>query len=194
MKRIQKDPSHPRARRRKPEITPEDHALWVHVTKSAKPMPGRKPLEAPEVIHAPDGASSPFSGSLPRSIAVEPKLRPLPPLSGIEKRMVRDISRGSRAIDARIDLHGMRQSEAHSALISFVHRAHVGGAKLALVITGKGGGLDAFGEERGVLRRLVPHWLADPVLRRMVIGFEPAGRGHGGEGALYVRIRRRREG
>lgn len=197
MKRIRKDPSPPRARRRKPEITAEDHALWVHVTKSAKPMPGRKPLEMPETIGVPDEKPPSSAKPLPYFVPAEPKPRVLPPLSGIEKRMVRDVSRGSRVIDARIDLHGMRQTEAHSALILFIHRAHGNGAKLVLVITGKGaekgGGPGAFGEERGVLKRLVPHWLADPVLRRQVIGFESATRGHGGEGALYVRIRRRRE-
>lgn len=180
-----------RPRRRKGEITAEDHALWAHVVKSAKPLPGRVLPEAPD---APAQPEPPRAAGQPLLVLpAEPKARSLPPLSGIEKRMVKEVARGQRAIDARIDLHGMRQAEAHAALVGFIHRAHAGGAKLVLVITGKGGGLDAFGEERGVLKRLVPHWLADPVLRRMIIGFESAGRGHGGEGALYVRIRRRRE-
>lgn len=177
-------------RRRKPEISAEDQALWVHVTRSAKPLPGRKPLPMPE----PEPRLEPAPP--PRADAASPPARPRPPallpLAGIEKRMVRDVARGKSAIDGRIDLHGMRQAEAHQALLAFIHRAHHEGAKMVLVITGKGGGLDPRGEERGVLRRLVPHWLADPVLRRLVIGFEQAARGHGGEGALYVRLRRRR--
>ncbi len=113
------------------------------------------------------------------------------PLSGLEKTLARDLRRGRAEIDGRIDLHGMRQAEAHAALLAFVHRMHHRGARLVLVITGKGSPEPGpYGDERGVLRRMVPHWLADPVLRRCVIGYEPAGRAHGGEGALYVRIRR----
>lgn len=176
-------------RRRKGEITAEDHALWAHVVQSTKPLPGRALPDLPEPSPEP-----PRDPGKPRLMPPpEPKARSLPPLSGIEKRMVKEVARGHRAIDSRIDLHGMRQAEAHAALNTFIYRAHAGGAKLVLVITGKGGGLDAFGEERGVLKRLVPHWLADPAMRRMIIGFESAARGHGGEGALYVRIRRRRE-
>lgn len=182
----------PKPRRRKGEITAEDHALWAHVVRSATPLPGRVLPDLPEPSATPE--TSPREPGKPLFVLpAEPKARVLPPLSGIEKRMVKEVARGHRAIDSRIDLHGMRQAEAHAALNSFIYRAHASGAKLVLVITGKGGGLDAFGEERGVLKRLVPHWLADPVMRRMIIGFESAARGHGGEGALYVRIRRRRE-
>ena len=191
-KKSEKPTASPKPRRKKSQITPEDHALWVHVTRSARPMPGRHALALPEVAMEPPPIP-PASDPKARADAPAPKSRTLLPLAGIEKRMVKELTRGNRPVDSRIDLHGMRQAEAHSALVTFLHRAHMQGAKLALVITGKGGGFDAFGEERGVLRRLVPHWLADPVLRRMVIGFEPAGRNHGGDGALYVRIRRRRE-
>src|SRR5690606_2452882 len=85
--------------------------------------------------------------------------------------------------------------EAHRALLRFVQQAQRSGARVVLVVTGKGGGDDAIiatERERGVLRRLVPHWLAEPALRALVLGFEPAARGHGGAGALDVRIRRSR--
>jgi DNA-nicking Smr family endonuclease len=90
----------------------------------------------------------------------------------------------------------MRQSEAHLALMRFMQQAHRSGARVVLVVTGKGGddsAAIATEHERGVLRRLVPHWLAEPALRGLVLGFEQAARGHGGGGALYVRIRRARE-
>ena len=95
-------------------------------------------------------------------------------------------------IDARVDLHGLRQDEAHRRLASFLIRAQAEGHKVVLVITGKGrpGSEEAFGSERGVLRRSVPHWLSSPAARDVVIGFEPADPVHGGAGALYVRIRR----
>lgn len=184
-------------RRKKSIISAEDHALWVHVAKSAKPLAGRRLPELPEGQTEPDKVSVPASKPLLIIPPSEPKVHSLPPLAGIEKRMVRDVARGHRTIDARIDLHGMRQAEAHAALNGFIYRAHASGAKLVLVITGKGapasGDEGFFGEGRGILKRLVPHWLADPVMRRVVIGFENAARGHGGEGALYVRIRRNRE-
>lgn len=191
MKRVKAE-APPKPRRRKGEITPEDHVLWAHVTRSAKPMPGRKPLEIPEIAQA--EPSTPGDGvARVLSQPAAPKPRALPPLAGIEKRVMRQLSRGTAMLERRIDLHGMRQAEAHAALLSFLHAAHHDGVRLALVITGKGGGVDSRGEERGVLRRYVPHWLADPAMRRLVLGFESAARGHGGDGALYVRLRKKRE-
>ena len=98
------------------------------------------------------------------------------------------LARGAVPIDARIDLHGMTQAGAHNRLIDFLHAAQSSGARTVLVITGKGspGGKD----ERGVLRRVVPIWLSSAELRSLVIGFDEAGRSHGGAGALYVRLRR----
>jgi DNA-nicking Smr family endonuclease len=112
----------------------------------------------------------------------------------LERRTRQRLARGQQAIDGAIDLHGLRQAEAHRALLAFLHQAHHAGWQIVIVITGKGGGGPGpDGEvERGVLRRMVPHWLADPGLRRIVLGFEEAARGHGGQGALYVRIRRLR--
>ena len=196
-KKPEKIPEKPKPRRKKSIITAEDHALWVHVAKSAKPLAGRRPPEMPDLPAGQEPVITAPARSLPIPAQPEPKVRTLPPLAGIEKRLMKDVARGHRAIDARIDLHGMRQAEAHAALNGFIYRAHASGAKLVLVITGKGAatgdGFDMAGEGRGVLKRLVPHWLADPVMRRVVIGFENAARGHGGEGALYVRIRRNRE-
>ena len=177
-------------KRRKREISGEDKLLWAHVARSAKPLPGKPVPDLPvEPVFDPAPATS-LSLVSPTLPAAKP--RQIPPLTGFDKRLKRDVTRGIRAIEARIDLHGMRQGEAHQALLAFMYRAHHQGIKLVLVITGKGGGLDARGEERGVLKRMVPHWLADPALRRLVLGYEAAGLGHGGEGALYVRIRRDR--
>jgi DNA-nicking Smr family endonuclease len=100
------------------------------------------------------------------------------------------------AVDAAIDLHGMRQHEAHIALHGFLGRAQRDGAKIVLVVTGKGDTRPAAGFDTGVLRRSVPLWLRAPEWRALVVGFEEATRPHGGSGALYVRIRRheRRKG
>jgi DNA-nicking Smr family endonuclease len=112
-------------------------------------------------------------------------------LAPLGRREKSRLSRGRSEIDARLDLHGMTQTRAHRALHGFLQRAHSEGLTFVLVITGKGkvGGGEA---ERGVLRRQVPQWLSLPEFRSLVVGFEEAHIGHGGEGALYVRIRRAR--
>ena len=114
-----------------------------------------------------------------------------PPLAPIGRRERAQLSRGRKQIDARLDLHGMTQTRAHRALSDFLQRAHIGGLSFVLVITGKGGAAVAH-SGRGVLRRQVPQWLNLPEFRNLVVGFEEAHIGHGGEGALYVRIRRAR--
>jgi DNA-nicking Smr family endonuclease len=125
-----------------------------------------------------------------------------PPMAAFEPKRARRIATGRIAIEARIDLHGMRQHEAHVALRRFLLSAHARGLRVVKVITGKGGTrereddmpFDLFDDrQRGVLRRLVPIWLAESDLRAIVVSFTPAGRGHGGEGALYVHLRRSRK-
>jgi DNA-nicking Smr family endonuclease len=108
----------------------------------------------------------------------------------IGRRERSQLSKGRKEIEARLDLHGMTQARAHRALSGFLHRAHGDGLTFVLVITGKGKvGAES---ERGVLRRQVPQWLSQPEFRTLVVGFEEAHIGHGGTGALYVRIRRSR--
>jgi DNA-nicking Smr family endonuclease len=132
------------------------------------------------------------------SAQTTPQKPPLPPLAPLERRLRTRLKRGQEPIEAVLDLHGLRQDEAHGALVAFLQRKAAQGARLVLVVTGKGGGLSADGrdhvfQERGVLRRNVPHWLRMAELRPLVLGFEEADAAHGGAGALYVRLRRRRE-
>jgi len=102
------------------------------------------------------------------------------------------VARGHATIDARLDLHGMTQTQAHAALLHFLMRAQAQDAKLALVVTGKGmGGAVGSASERGVLRRQVPLWLSLPEFRRFIVSFQEAHASHGGEGALHLRVRRR---
>ena len=122
----------------------------------------------------------------------KPVTPPPPPLAAIARREKQKLARGRVEIDARIDLHGMTQSQAHAALARFLRRAQGNGAKFTLVITGKGVRAVDGTSERGVLRRQVPLWLQLPELRDVVVGFEEAHVAHGGEGALYVRLRRAR--
>src|SRR6476469_4683374 len=179
--------------RRKRALSEEERALWESVAKQIKPLRKRpragKTKAASEDVETPTAAKpeSPLtslpSAKVPR--ATRPKAPPLAPLGRRERLQ---LSRGRKEIDARLDLHGMTQTGAHRALSGFLQRAHHDGLTFVLVITGKG----RSGGESGVLRRQVPEWLSLPEFRGLVVGFEEAGIGHGGEGALYVRIRRAR--
>jgi DNA-nicking Smr family endonuclease len=186
------DPPRPSARRR--VLSEEDRELWELVAKQVKPL---RKHRATKVQAAPSAEPPPAAlvkrpASTTRPIAAAPAPRPtkpaMPPLAPLGKRERTKLSRGRSEIEARLDLHGMTQLRAHRALTGFLHRAHHDGLTFVLVITGKG----RSGGESGVLRRQVPEWLSLPEFRSFVVGFEEAGIGHGGEGALYVRIRRAR--
>jgi DNA-nicking Smr family endonuclease len=184
---------------RKRALSEEERALWESVAKQTKPLRkkarGTKPhVASPDSKPAMAKAVAPPKPSPAVRMARTPKPNPAPaalplaPLAPLGRRERSQLSRGRKDIDARLDLHGMTQTRAHHALFSFLQRAHSGGLTFVLVITGKGRmGAEA---ERGVLRRQVPQWLSLPEFRSLVVGFEEAHIGHGGEGALYVRIRR----
>src|SRR5262249_39337291 len=141
----------------------------------------------------PPGTRAPSWVHAPRPRAPTPAPPP-PPLAPLERRLRQRLARGSETIDRRLDLHGLTQREAHAALAHFLRASQTHGVRIVLVVTGKGA-RDAGGDpfaERGVLRRLGPQWLAAAEFRSLVVGFEAAHLGHGGEGALYVRLRRRR--
>ena len=172
-------------------LTDEEIALWTEVARSVSRRRGASLPSAVKPLPAKPHAAPPITA--PGAPEAKPeKLRPLP-LAPIERRLKRELARGRGAIDGALDLHGMNQAEAHQALRGFLRHSQARGARLVIVVTGKGGApgdLGAFGDERGVLRRLAPHWLREPDLRSIVLGFEEAGRAHGGSGALYVRLRR----
>jgi DNA-nicking Smr family endonuclease len=193
-------------------LTSDEVALWAHVTRHIVPM---QPRKAEPAVPEPAGPSPSETPPPPASPAKAPpgKFRKpawkastsgpqpepppapkpaAPPLAPLERRLRQRLSRGSHPIEAVIDLHGLRQDEAHVALRGFLRSAQAHGHKVVLVVTGKGGAgvTGSLFEERGVLRRSVPHWLRMADLRSVVVGFEEAEQHHGGGGALYVRIRR----
>jgi DNA-nicking Smr family endonuclease len=187
-------PAPPRRRR---SLSEEERALWESVARQTKPLRKKAravkvPADLP-VVASPDTAKSAgVARPLPHARTphvAKPKPPPAPPpLAPLDRRERSQLSRGKKEIDARLDLHGMTQIRAHHALSGFLQRAHSDGLTFVLVITGKGKmGSES---ERGVLRRQVPQWLSLPEFRTLVVGFEEAHIGHGGEGALYVRIRR----
>jgi DNA-nicking Smr family endonuclease len=195
MKRRSSIPELPELPRRKRGLSEEERALWESVAKQVKPLRKRhrllKPSMAPvePASHVAPKTAAPAKHVAPVRIVAPPKPSP-PPLAPIGRRERSHLSRGRKEIDARLDLHGMTQTRAHRALFGFLQRAHHDGLTFVLVITGKGKmGAES---ERGVLRRQVPQWLGLPEFRALVVGFEEAHIGHGGEGALYVRVRRAR--
>lgn len=187
------DPPH--VTRRKRALSHEELELWETIAKQAKP---RAPKVSAEPAEQPVAVVTPASLKIPAPLKKSPALRKIPatppappPLAPLGRRERSQLSRGRKDIDARLDLHGMTQIKAHRVLLNFLHHASENGMTFVLVITGKGRtvGPDS---ERGILRRQVPHWLGLPEFRGLVVGFEEAHIGHGGEGALYVRVRRAR--
>lgn len=191
--------------KRKRTLTEEDKTLWSHVTSDVMPLARRrrakiKTLEKdsaacvlPEAEIKPSIASTPHRKT-PRNVVaatVKPKPPAPPALLALDRHERKKVATGKRRIDARVDLHGMRQIEALETLRGFLALAHSRDQRLVLVITGKGRMelSTPFGEDRGVLRRLVPQWLTLPDLRPIIMGFEESSRSHGGAGALYVRLR-----
>jgi DNA-nicking Smr family endonuclease len=186
-------------------VTPDEAALWDHATRTLSPVKAKArvteaaPTEAskPSPYQPPARKSPPTSAVRPPAPPT-PRPAPAPPLAEFDRRQARRIATGKLEIEARIDLHGLRQSDAAARLRAFLFDAHARGLKTVLVITGKGGEAprgdymaDAFGQKaRGVLRRSVPGWLDGPELRAVVLGYTTAGIRHGGEGALYVQLRR----
>jgi DNA-nicking Smr family endonuclease len=184
--------------RRKRLLSDEDRALWQEIAKTIKPLAKKKrvtKIAASEI----DAPSAPSLKAVRKTTVVakpalpSPPAKPSspPPLALLGRRERSYLAKGRRDIHGRLDLHGMTQERAHRALLNFLQHAQADGASFVLVITGKGR-ISAEGLERGVLRRQVPHWLGQAEFRSLVVGFDVAAIGHGGEGALYVRIRRAR--
>ncbi|HEV7602116.1 MAG TPA: Smr/MutS family protein [Bradyrhizobium sp.] len=181
------------APRRKRALSEEERALWESVAKQIKPL--RKKPRAPKTLieELPVAAKPAVPPKSHPAARVAKTARPdqPPPLAPLGRRERSQLSRGRKEIEARLDLHGMTQTRAHRALLAFLQRATSEGLTFVLVITGKGRTVGPKAE-RGVLRRQVPEWLNLPEFRALVVGFEEAHIGHGGEGALYVRVRRSR--
>ncbi|WP_273791902.1 Smr/MutS family protein [Brucella anthropi] len=181
----------------KPEkdyLRPEDRILWEAVAKTAKPLikPNAKQDELPdfESLMAEEDNRPPKAKLQPVVETSKPKkgLSALGEMQirSLDKPTHRKLAKGRVDIEARIDLHGLTQGEAHGLLYGFLVSAHARGLRHVMVITGKG---RSFGSE-GILRQAVPHWFSTPLFRLLVSAYEDAARHHGGHGALYVRLRR----
>lgn len=202
-------------------LSDEDEHLWQHTARSITPVRRIKARVHPALSDGVGAAGDRLSTKHETSI-VDQAARPQPPLtphpspvdrhmktvpktpalSDFDRKSARRLGSGQFDIEARIDLHGMRQGEAHGALRRFISTSHARGCRWVLVITGKGAPQGSRGhddrpwsgeemgrQDRGVLRRNVPRWLAEPDLRILVVSFTTAAIRHGGDGALYVHLR-----
>jgi DNA-nicking Smr family endonuclease len=184
-------------------LEPEEVSLWHRATRDAKPLKRRRPsppLTANEAQPPPTSEGSAAMGAGPggNTPPAEPAVTSLaaaalPELApgaapGVDRRTAERLRRGQFAVDARLDLHGHTQEEAHRALAAFIEAAWQRRARCVLVITGKGRG----GEGAGVLRAALPRWLNAEGVRARVLAFAPAQAKDGGSGALYVLLRRQR--
>jgi len=181
-------------RPRRRVLTPDEARIWRAVASSVTPLPGRQlPDAEPEAVAAePQPSPPPKAPSFLTPKPVQPPPRVLPNLGlgatpGLDKRSAERMKKGEMEIDGRLDLHGMTQDSAHAHLLAFIQRAYDSGRRCVLVITGKGNR-----EGTGILRANTPRWLNQSPCRERILGFSYAKPHHGGEGALYVLIKRKR--
>ncbi len=198
--------------RRRRFLSKDELELWARVTRRDEPLARARPATAavpaaplnpepplPAAARRDSGDARGMAGHKPAKPNIAAKGKPAspPPPEPFDPRAAKRIARGRREIDARLDLHGLRQQDAYGALRRFLAHSQAQGHSHVLIITGKGGGAEAddtrdfwTSEQRGVLRRLVPHWLCEPAMRLHVVSFTESALKHGGSGALYVTIRK----
>ena len=201
--------SNPRPRKLdKPDRGPrkasdDEMALWQTATKDASRLKFNQATATKPRVRIADPRG--FSGP-PRPLPSVPARRFYPdatkvdPLTestpGLDRNTAKALKKGERMPEARVDLHGMTLDAAYGALNRFIHAEYARGARCVLVITGKGGDYRGraigYGDGRGALKRDVPRWLREPALAGAVVGIYQAHKRHGGEGALYVYLKRSR--
>jgi DNA-nicking Smr family endonuclease len=172
--------------RRQRGVTHDELALWHHAVRDAAP------LRAEPAPVLPPSPAAPAVPAMPSAAAPAPppaarRLDPTGPVD-LDRRSWLRLRRGNYPIDARLDLHGLTQAEAHARLAAFLATAQARGNRCVLVITGRGL------RTGGTLRAMTPRWLEAGPNRARVLSFTPAQLHHGGDGALYVLLRRRELG
>lgn len=193
-------------------LTPDEEDLWRHVIERVHPLrrvrPRSEPADAappvaPNVkrVAAEDASAVAPARRIWQPLLTTPVPKPATPqvVDGFDRKRLKRIATGRIEIDGRLDLHGLREAEAHLRLRGFLRQAQAQGKRTVLIITGKGRIDDDptapfdFGADRtprGVLKRNVPRWLTEPDLAGLVVSFATAHTRHGGEGAIYVHLRR----
>lgn len=178
-------------------LKPEDHRIWGLVAATVHPLPGKATPQRPALDGEGQAAPAAKAGKSDSITGVRTPAHTSPPVSRrtppspsgegkyIEPNRRHRISKERDPIGARLDLHGLDQDRARAVLERFLTRAWDEGYRAVLVITGKGVQGD------GILKRRTPEWLAAPHLAHIVAGLSDAARHHGGDGALYVALKRK---
>ncbi|MBT5050537.1 MAG: DNA mismatch repair protein MutS [Rhodospirillaceae bacterium] len=178
----------------KPGLSLEDAALFDAAMRDVETISDYDDPPPASITPPPPQAPAAKRKSPTRRPPPEPppnkKLPALKPgaSADVDTRTLTRFKRGQMRPEGRLDLHGMVQTEAHRALNSYVAQAQSSGLRCIIVITGKG----RVSEGGGVLRNQVPQWLNSPALRPLILAFTPAQPRDGGDGALYVLLRRKR--
>ncbi len=179
-------------------IRDEEAALWQRIARDVTPLP-RGAVALEETAEPEEEAPPPPPKKLKARVRAAPKAAPAPPRpplpdldpvtpAGLDRRTARRLKRGQLPVEARLDLHGRTQEQAHDALRDFVQESRMARRRCVLVITGKGSVASGRG---GVLRQMVPRWLNEPALRRHIVAITNAPESSGGAGALYVLLKSR---
>lgn len=166
----------------KPALSKKDAALWKAMTADVQLLPGRNYEENEEEDFLP-----PQEKIIERAGIEVRETRKQPKGRGVDKRTAQRLSRGKMAIEGTLDLHGMNQQEARTALARFIKGSYERGRRCVLVITGKGNQ-----DKPGVLRERVPEWLNEAPLGELILKTAQAKQQDGGLGAIYVLLRRSR--
>jgi DNA-nicking Smr family endonuclease len=178
-------------RRRHRELSRDELALWQRANVGTQPLGrGRLPEIAPPLEIEDDARPAAPASARAREAPPTPVRRHPPLVSerpvGIDRRTFERLKRGQMTIEGSLDLHGRTQSEAHPALERFLAHAQQNGRRCVLIVTGKGAA------DGGILRHMVPRWLNEAAIRQHVLTYVQARPQHGGAGAFYVLVRRRR--
>jgi DNA-nicking Smr family endonuclease len=175
-------------------LSPEDLRIWRALAQTVRPLSGKDLPTDPQDCPAEDTSPArqePPAAALPIPSLKTPRPKKLTELAvgkpiDVDKNTGKRLAKGDLAIDGRLDLHGLAQAEAQARVTGFIQQAYGRDWRCVLIITGKGNG------GHGVLKTEVPRWLNLPSLRPLIVAVTPAIPKDGGDGALYVLIRRRR--
>lgn len=193
--------------RKTPDQTKQDMELWHKVKATAKPLARKSkvalPPPAPKPATIKAKAPNEPQAPTPRRIDITPSLKPLPApprpkdesngnVAGLDSATLDKLRKGLLPIAARLDLHGYIEEEAHLALARFIRESHHNGRRCVLVITGKGSAGIKRPSGRGLLQENVPRWLKEAALKPLILHVTTARPNHGGAGALYVLLKKRR--
>lgn len=174
-------------------LSPEEAALWAKVVATVRPLDADKPMPAaaaePDLAAAPAPVKAKPVAAPPHSPAKKPKPEPG---TTLDSTWDRRLSRGLASPDVTVDLHGHNLATAHSLLDRRLDQAIADGARLLLLITGKPPSDDRRPVARGAIRAAVGDWLAASRHAGDIAAVRNAHPRHGGHGALYIVLRRRR--